>query len=107
MATNKRGWTAIDDFSFVPENECALKPSKAAPAELGHDCSFENGLCGQWYEIQLPGESYWNVTSGKDLNTNGVEGPVVDHNESEDGMKYSPEYPNSSIFRNNGYTRII
>ena len=85
VATNKRGWTGIDDFVFLPGDDCALKPSKAAPAELGHDCSFDDGLCGQWYETHLPGESFWNVTSGKDLEASGTDGPIVDHNDSKDG----------------------
>ena len=88
VSTNMRGWTAIDDFIFAPGDDCSIKPQKATPAELGHDCSFETGLCGQWYEIPLPGESFWNVTSGKELDTMGIEGPVVDHNENADGMKY-------------------
>ena len=85
--TNKRGWTAIDDFIFVPEDDCALKPSYAAPAELGHDCSFDKGLCGQWYEIYLPGESFWNVTSGQDLEASGIDGPIVDAHDSKEGIR--------------------
>ena len=88
VSTNMRGWTAIDDFIFAPGDDCLLKPQKATPAELGHDCSFDTGLCGQWYEIPLPGESFWNVTSGKELDTMGIEGPIVDHYENADGMKY-------------------
>ena len=84
--TNKRGWTAIDDFVFVAGDECSLKPSKAKPAELGHDCSFDDGFCGQWYEIYLPGESFWNLTSGKDLEAMGIDGPIVDAHDSKDGM---------------------
>ena len=86
VAANKRGWTGIDDFVFESGNNCALKPSKAAPAQLGHDCTFDNGLCGQWYEIQIPGGSYWTVTSANELESINVEGPVVDHNDSKDGM---------------------
>ena len=88
VSTNMRGWTAIDDFIFAPGDDCSIKPQKATPAELGHDCSFDTGLCGQWYEISLPGESFWNVTSGKELETMGIEGPIVDHNDNADGMKY-------------------
>ena len=83
--TTKRGWTAIDDFVFVAGDECALKPSYARPAELGHDCSFYNGLCGQWYEIYLPGESFWNLTSGKDLEAMGIDGPIVDAHDTKNG----------------------
>ena len=88
--TNKRGYTAIDDFVFVAGDECALKPSYARPAELGHDCSFDDGLCGQWYEIYLPGESFWNLTSGKDLEAMGIDGPIVDAHDSKDGMLILP-----------------
>ena len=83
--TTKRGWTAIDDFVFVAGDECALKPSYARPAELGHDCSFDNGLCGQWYEIYLPGESFWNLTSGQDLEAMGIDGPIVDAHDTKNG----------------------
>ena len=86
VATNKRGWTGIDDFVFEAGKDCALKPSYAAPAQLGHDCTFDNGLCGQWYDVQLPGESYWIVTSANELESSNVEGPVVDHNDNKDGM---------------------
>ena len=83
--TEKRGWTAIDDFIFTAGDECGLKPSYAKPAELGHGCSFDNGFCGQWFKIDLDGESFWNITSGQDLEAMGVDGPIVDAHDSKNG----------------------
>ena len=85
--SQKRGWTAIDDFKFEQDSrECVFTPPRAAPAELAHDCTFDEGVCSQWNTMKIPELSFWNVTSSKELESSNIEGPSVDHFDSKDGM---------------------
>ena len=86
VGNEKRGWTAIDDFTFEPHREdCSVAPASAFPPMLAHACTFEDGVCSQWILDYGPGMSFWNITSAKQLEDSNIAGPLVDHSDSNDG----------------------
>ncbi len=85
----EEGYTAIDDFDFIYNDECAIYPTDAVPPtptppptttqEPPIDCDFENGLCG-WKLVD--GSFKYRKTNAKELSDANIQGPQTDHNES-------------------------
>ena len=85
IRTNKpEGYAAIDDITIVPNDECQIYPAEAQPPPPppATQCDFEDGLCGWW------GNSHFmfNRTTGHKLADAGLEGPLFDHNDSQESM---------------------
>ena len=79
----QEGYAAIDDITFVPNEDCKLLPEDAQPPPPVTttpspilSCDFQNDNCG-WILEESP--FTFNRTTSKLLSEAGVEGPIVDH----------------------------